>query len=138
MKPQLSSTVIQLLFSFDQDTRVEKTLINSNLSTLMQLSLLFNQESLVDSCKFSFGKSHYTLCNYCSRLTRTSKLKNSRINSYIHNFAFLKSHQLSCNSCSRLAAATVLKRFRSKSCRLSPLVYHEFSLTWSSFQLEFA
>ena len=49
---QLSSTLMQLLFSFDQDMRVEKTLIQTLAcqlsSTLMQLLFLFDQDMLVE------------------------------------------------------------------------------------------
>ena len=49
---QLSSTLMQLLFSFDQDRRVEKTLIQTLAcqlsSTLMQLLFSFDQDRRVE------------------------------------------------------------------------------------------
>ena len=49
---QLSSTLMQLLFSFDQDTRREKTLIQTLAcqlsSTLMQLLFSFDQDKRVE------------------------------------------------------------------------------------------
>ena len=49
---QLSSTLMQLLFSFDQDMRVEKTLIQTLAcqlsSTLMQLLFSFDQDMRVE------------------------------------------------------------------------------------------
>ena len=66
---QLSSTFMQLLFSFDQDMRVEKTLIQTLAcqlsSTLMQLLFSFDQgmrvektliQTLVCQLLFSFDK----------------------------------------------------------------------------------
>ena len=64
---QLSSTLMQLLFSFDQDMRVEKTLkqtLTSQLSsTLIQLSFSFGQDMTVErtlvvtlSCRLSLRK----------------------------------------------------------------------------------
>ena len=49
---QLSSTLMQLLFSFDQDMRVEKTLLQTLpcqlSSTLMQLLFSFDQDMRVE------------------------------------------------------------------------------------------
>ena len=49
---QLSSTLLQLLFSFDQDMRVEKTLIQTLTcqlsSTLMQLLFPFDRDMRVE------------------------------------------------------------------------------------------
>ena len=64
---QLSSTLMQLLFSFDQDMRVEKTLkqtLTSQLSsTLIQLLFSFGQDMTVErtlvvtlSCRLSLRK----------------------------------------------------------------------------------
>ena len=39
---QFSPTLVELLFSFDRDMRVEKTLYISRLSTLIQLLFLFD------------------------------------------------------------------------------------------------
>ena len=68
---QLSSTLMHLLFSFDQDMRVEKTLIQ----TL--------------ACQLS--------CTSCFCLIRTRELRK-----FSYKLALVNSHQLSCNSCSRL------------------------------------
>ena len=49
---QLSSTLIQLLFSFDQGMRVEKQTFACQLSsTLMQLLFWFDQDMRVDESK---------------------------------------------------------------------------------------
>ena len=96
---QLSSTFMQLLFSFDQDMKVEKTLIQTLacqlLSTLMQLLFSFDQDMRVEktliqtlACQlsstliqllFSFDQDtrvkklsyKLSLVNFHSRLTRT-------------------------------------------------------------------
>ena len=68
---QLLSTIMQLLFSFDQDVRVEKTLIQtlaSQLSsTLIQVLFSFDQDKKVEklSYKLSLLNSHQLL-NYSS------------------------------------------------------------------------
>jgi hypothetical protein len=64
---------MQLLFLFDRDMRVEKTLMNANsrFSTLMQLLFLFDRDMKVEktlmqtlvsqlSCKLLFLNSHAT------------------------------------------------------------------------------
>ena len=86
---QLSSTFMQLLFSFDQGVRVKKTLIhgNSRFSTVMQTlasQLLY---------KLSLLNFHQLSCNSCSHLTKTWELRKlwcylSFLNSYSSSFKF--------------------------------------------------
>ena len=63
---QLSSTLMQLLFSFDRDTTVEKTLMQTLacqlFSTLMQLLFSFDRSRQLRklSCKISLANSNAT------------------------------------------------------------------------------
>ena len=83
---QLSSTFIQLLFSFDQDMKVKKiltqTLVSSDLSTLMQLLFMFNQQTRKPPWKLAFLNSHVTLSySFDSRENASSLPKlNARFN----------------------------------------------------------
>ena len=72
---QVSSTLMQLLFSFDQDMRVEKTLkqtLTSQLSsTLIQLLLSFGQDMTVErtlvitlSCRLSLRLLIFQMLTY--------------------------------------------------------------------------
>ena len=69
---QLSSTLMQLLFTFDQDMTVEKTLIQtlaSQLSsTLMQFLFSFDQDIRVERTLTRNFASQLS-CNSCSRFT---------------------------------------------------------------------
>ena len=69
------STLMQLLFSFDQDTRVDETLMQTLtfLSTLMQLLFSFDQDMRVDETLMQTLACQLS-CNSCSRLTRTWEL----------------------------------------------------------------
>ena len=97
-----SQHLMQLLFSFDQDTRVEKlsykrSLVNSHHATLMQLLLLSNQDirveiTLIDSHKLSLVNFQQLSCKSCSRLTQ-----NARVETLI-------------NSCSRLTRTRKLRK----------------------------
>jgi hypothetical protein len=86
---QLSSTLMQLLFSFDRGMRIEKTLMQtlaSQLSsTLMQLlfsfGIVFDQGKRKLSCKLSLLNSHQLSCNSCSSLSLTRARENSHANS---------------------------------------------------------
>ncbi len=80
---QRSLTLMQLLFSFDRDTRAEKKLT-------CKLSFA-NSHQL--SCKLSLVNSDQLSCNSCSRLTRTRELRKLSCKLLLVN-----SHQLSCNS----------------------------------------
>ena len=87
------SALIQLLFSFDQDSRVEKTLIRA---LTCQLSSIVS-------------------CNSCSRLTKTWELR--KLSYKLSRVSF---HQLSCNSCSRLTRTWELRSLiQTLACQLS-------------------
>ena len=106
---QLSSILMQLLFPFDWDTRVEKTLMQTLAcqlsSTLMQLLFSFDHwtreltKTLVQThaCQLS--------CNSCFRLTGTRKLRKLSC-----KLSLVNSHQLSCSSCSRLTETRELRK----------------------------
>ena len=76
---QLSSTLMQLLFSFDQDMRVEKSLIQTlayqlSSSTLMQLLFSFDQDMRVEKTfiqTLAYQLSSTLNTTLFSRLTRT-------------------------------------------------------------------
>ena len=63
---------MQLLFSFDQDMRVDETHVNAGLLTLMQLSFSFDQDMKVDETLMQTVACQLS-CNSCSRLTRLVK-----------------------------------------------------------------
>ena len=71
---RLSTLVMQLLFSFDQDMRVEKTLIQTPAfqlsSTLMQLLFSFDQDMRVEKTLIQTLACQLS-CNSYPRLTRT-------------------------------------------------------------------
>ena len=76
---QLSTTLVQFLFSFDQDKKVEKTLIHTLAyqlsSTLMQLLFSFHQDIRVKkTCIQSLARQ--LSCNSYSNLNRIRKLRN--------------------------------------------------------------
>ena len=100
-----SSTLMQLLFSFDQDVRVEKILIQtiacqpscnscSRLTRTWELRKLSHKLSLVNSYQLS--------CNSCSRLTRSWELRKlpytfwSRLISYPHLSGHLVAFFIKC------------------------------------------
>jgi hypothetical protein len=116
---QLSSTLMQLLFSFYRGMRVEKTLMQtlaSQLSsTLMQLLFSFDRDMRVEKTLMQTLASQLS-CNSCSRLTGAWELRKLWC-----KLSLLNSHQLSCNSCSRLSGAW---EFRKLSCKLSLLNSH--------------
>jgi hypothetical protein len=72
------STLMQLLFSFDRDMRVEKTLtqtLASQLSsTLMQLLFSFDRGRRVEKTPMQTLASQLS-CNSCSRLTGAGELR---------------------------------------------------------------
>jgi hypothetical protein len=99
LSSQLSSTPMQLLFSFGRGMRVEKT--------LMQLSLL---------------NSHQLSCNSCSRLTGAWELRKLSC-----KLSLLNSHQLSCHSCSRLNGAWESRKLSCKLSLLNSDANSRFS-----------
>ena len=106
---QLSSTLMQILFSFDRDMRVEKTLMQT--SCFSDSTLMQTLASQI-SCKLSLLNSHQLSCNSCSRLTVLRELRNSHANS---RFSTL------INSCSRLTRARELRNSHANS-RFSTLI----------------
>jgi hypothetical protein len=111
-----SSTLMQLLFSFDWGIRVEKTLMQtlaSQLSCNFCSRLTGAWELRKLSCKLSPVNSHQLSCNSCSRLTGVWELRKLSC-----KLSLLNSHQLSCNSYSRLTGAWELRKL---SCKLSLL-----------------
>jgi hypothetical protein len=122
---QLSSTLMQLLFSFDRGMRVEKTLMQtlaSQLSTIMQLlfsfGFVFDQGKRKLSWKLSLLNYHQLSCNSCSRLTGAWELRKLSC-----KLSLLNSHQLSCNSCSPLALSLTRARENSHAnSRFSTLI----------------
>ena len=74
---QLSSTLMQLLFSFDRGMRVEKglmqTLASQLSSTLMQLLFSFDQGMRVEKTLLQNLASQLS-CNSCYRLTRVLEM----------------------------------------------------------------
>jgi hypothetical protein len=158
---QLSSILMQLLFSFDHGgTRVEKTLVQTLASQLSSTLVLVwpgheSRENSHANSRFStlmqllFSYSHAnsrfsTLINSCSRLTtgawelRKLSCKLSLLNSHATlvlvlscKFSLLNSHQLSCNSCSRLTGTWELRKL---SCKFSLLNSHQLSCN-SCFRL---
>ena len=98
---------MQLLFSFDQDVRVQKTLIQTlacqlSCNSCSRLTRTVKLENL--SYKLWFVNSHQLSCNSCSRLTRTLELEKLS-----YKLLFFNSRQLSCNSCSRLTRTSELR-----------------------------
>ena len=135
---------MQLLFSFDQDMRVEKTLIQTLAcqlsSTLMQLLFSFDQNI---SCKLSLLStlinSHATLvlvwpgqAMRARKLSYKLSLGNSHLTlgheswpkHLIQTLSLVNSHQLSCNSCSRLTRTWELRKL---SYKLSLVNSHQLS-----------
>ena len=98
------STLIQLLFSFDQDMRVEKILIQTLAcqlsSTLMQLLFSFDQDMRVEktliqtlACQLSS-----TLMQLLFSFDQDMRVEKT----LIYKLSLVNSHQLLCNSCSCL------------------------------------
>jgi hypothetical protein len=129
-----SSTLMQLLFSFDQAMKVEKTLMSNSHATLV----------LVWSSNESWENSHVKLsCNSCSLLIKQWKLRKLSCQTLMQLlFSFDQAMkvektltqtlacQLSCNSCSRLIKQWKLRKL---SCKLSLVNFHAtLVLVWSS------
>ena len=135
---QLSSTLMQLLFSFDWDTRVEKTLMQtlacqlscnscSRLTGTRELRKLSCKLSLVNShqlsWKLSLVNSHQLSWKLSLVNSHQLSWKLSLVNSHQLSWklSLVNSHQLSCNSCSRL---TGTRELRKLSCKLSLVNSH--------------
>ena len=88
---QLSSTLMQLLSSFDQDMRVEKTLIqilaSQLLSTLMQLLSSFDQDMRVEK----------TLIQTLASQLLSTLMQLLWENSHWYKLSLVISHQLQCD-----------------------------------------
>ena len=117
------ATLMQLLFSFDQDMRVEKTLIETLASQLScnshaTLVLVWPGHESWENCHWNsrFSTLMQLSCNSCSCLTRTWELRKLSC-----KLSLLNSHQLSCNSCSCLTRTWELRKL---SLKLSLLNSH--------------
>ena len=121
----LFSALMQVLFSFDQDMRVEKTLIQtlaSQLSsTLMQLLFSFDQDMRVEktliqtlACQLSS-----ILMQLLFSFDQDMKVEKTLVQTL--------ACQLSCNSCSRLTRTCELRKV---SYKFSLINSHQLSLQW--------
>ena len=132
------STLMQLLFSFDQDTRVDETLMQNlacQLSCNSCSRLTRTWESMKLSCKLSLANSHATLVlvwpgheswwnsHAKSRLSTLMQLlfsfdQDMRVDETLMQTLAC---QLSCNSCSRLTRTWELMKL---SCKISLVNSH--------------
>ena len=138
------STLMQLLFSFDRDMRVEKTIMQTlayQLSCNSCSRLTGTCELRKFSCKLLLINSHATLVLVWPG---HASWENSHVNSCLSTlmqllFSFDRdmrvektlvqtlAYQLSCNSCSRLTGTCELRKL---SCKLSLLNSHATLLVW--------
>ena len=121
---------MQLLFSFDQDTRVEKTLIQTLAcqlsSTLVQLLFSFDQDTRVEktliqtlACQLSS-----TLMQLLFSFDQDIRVEKTLIQTL--------ACQLSCNSCSRLTKTRKLRNSHTIS-RSLVLIWLELNQTLPLF-----
>ena len=121
------STLRQLLFAFDQDIRVEKTLRQTLAcqlsSTLMQLFFSFEQDMRIEKTLTQTFVSHLSSTLVVVWPWRTWELRKLSYKLSLINFP-----QLSCNFCSRLTMQdirikkTLIQTFKRLSTPLNPHV----------------
>ena len=122
-----SSTLMQLLFSFDQSNRFEKTLVQTLAcqlsSTLMQLLFSFDQSN-----RFEKTLVQTLACQLLSTLMQLlfsfdhdTRVEKTLMQTLACPLSFINSQ---CNSCSRLTKATELRKL---PCKLSLVNSHQLS-----------
>ena len=125
---QLSSTLMQLLFSFDRDMRVEKTLMQtlaSQLSsTLVKLMFSFDRGMRVEKTLMQTLASQLssTLMQPLFSFDRGMRVEKTHMQTL--------ASQLSCNSCSRLTGASYSSENSHANSRFSTLMQLMFSIDW--------
>jgi branched-subunit amino acid transport protein AzlD len=113
------ATLVLLCLWPGQEKTLMQTLASQLSSTLMQLlfSFVFDQGKRKLSCKLSLLNYHQLSCNSCSRLTGAWELRKLSCKLSLLNY------QLSCNSCSPLALSLTRARENSRgNSRFSTII----------------
>ena len=112
---QITPTLMQLLFTFDRDTRAEKTLMQTPVCQLLSTHATLLVWPGQESWENSHANSHLpTLINSHATLVLDWLHGTRELRKLSCERSLANSNQLSCNSCSRLTGTRELRKVWSK------------------------